>query len=135
MGWNVQPTALVILEDCKVPKSNLIGTLGQGFKIALAGLDGGRLNIASCSLGGAAASLEISKEYIKGRKQFGKPLSENQHLQFKLAQMAIDLEASRLMVRHGAKLITEKAPNYSMYCAMAKKFATDKCFNIVNDAL
>ena len=93
------------------------------------------MNIASCSLGGAAASFDIAKDYIKTRRQFGKPLADNQYLQFQLAKMAIDLEASRLMVRHGAKLITEKAPNYSMYCAMAKKFATDKCFDIVNDAL
>jgi alkylation response protein AidB-like acyl-CoA dehydrogenase len=135
LGWNVQPTAQVILEDCKVPKENLIGSRGQGFKIALSGLDGGRLNIASCSLGGAAASLEAATAYVQSRKQFGKPISHNQHIQFKLAQMATDLEASRLMVRHGARLITEKAPNYTMYCAMAKKFATDKCFDIVNDAL
>jgi len=77
MGWNVQPTRLVILEDCKVPKANLIGKRGQGFKIALNGLDGGRLNIASCSLGGAAKCIDIAKDYIKGRKQFGRPLSEN----------------------------------------------------------
>ena len=80
MGWNVQPTRLVILEDCKVPKANLIGKRGQGFKIALTGLDGGRLNIASCSIGGAAKCLDIATDYIKGRKQFGKPLAENQHL-------------------------------------------------------
>lgn len=135
MGWNVQPTKLVILEDCKVPKANLIGQKGKGFKIALSGLDGGRLNIASCSLGGAAKCLDIATDYIKGRKQFGHPLAANQHLQFKLAQMAIDLESSRLMVRHAARLLTEKAPNYTMYCAMAKKVATDKCFDVVNDAL
>ena len=135
MGWNVQPTRLVILEDCKVPKSNLIGKRGQGFKIALSGLDGGRLNIASCSLGGAAKCLDVATDYIKGRKQFGKPLAENQHLQFKLANMAIELESSRLMVRHAARLLTEKAPNSTMYCAMAKKVATDRCFDVVNDAL
>jgi alkylation response protein AidB-like acyl-CoA dehydrogenase len=135
MGWNVQPTRLVILEDCKVPKANLIGQRGQGFKIALQGLDGGRLNIASCSIGGAAKCLDIAKDYIKGRKQFGRPLADNQHLQFKLAEMAIELESSRLMVRHAARLLTEKQPNYTMYCAMAKKVATDKCFDVVNDAL
>lgn len=80
MGWNVQPTALVIMEDVKVPKENMIGKRGQGFKIALSGLDGGRLNIASCSLGGAAFALETAKDYIKTRKQFGKPLADNQHL-------------------------------------------------------
>ncbi|TNV78618.1 hypothetical protein FGO68_gene784 [Halteria grandinella] len=135
MGWNVQPTRLVILEDCKVPKGNLIGSRGQGFKIALQGLDGGRLNIAACSLGGAARCLDTATDYIKGRKQFGRPLADNQHLQFKLAQMAIELEASRLMVRHAARLLTDKSPNYTMYCAMAKKLATDRCFDIVNDAL
>lgn len=135
MGWNVQPTRLVILEDCKVPKTNMIGKRGQGFKIALSGLDGGRLNIASCSIGGAAKCLDIATDYIKGRKQFGRPLSENQHLQFKLANMAIELESSRLMVRHAAHLLNEKQPNSTMYCAMAKKVATDKCFDVVNDAL
>jgi len=135
MGWNVQPTRMVMFDDVKVPKANMLGAQGQGFKIALTGLDGGRLNIASCSLGGAAASLDIAKDYIKTRKQFGRPLSSNQHLQFKLASMATDLEASRLMVRHGARMFEEKEENYTMYCAMAKKFATDKCFDIVNDAL
>ena len=135
MGWNVQPTRLVILEDCKVPKTNLIGKRGQGFKIALSGLDGGRLNIASCSIGGAAKCLDIATDYIKGRKQFGHPLADNQHLQFKLAGMGIELENSRLMVRHAARLLNDKAPNYTMYCAMAKKVATDRCFDVVNDAL
>ena len=135
LGWNVQPTRVVSFDDVKVPKENLLGKRGQGFKIALQGLDGGRLNIASCSLGGAAACIESTTQYVKQRKQFGQPISNNQHLQFKLAQMATDLEASRLMVRHGARLITEKAPNYTMYCAMAKQFATDKCWFIVNDCL
>jgi alkylation response protein AidB-like acyl-CoA dehydrogenase len=135
LGWNVQPTRVVSFDDVKVPKKNLLGKQGQGFKIALSGLDGGRVNIASCSLGGAAASLAHTTDYIKQRKQFGAPIANNQYLQFKLAQMATDLEASRLMVRHGAKLCGEKAPEYTMYCAMAKKFATDKCFDIVNDCL
>ena len=93
------------------------------------------MNIASCSLGGAAACIESTTDYIKGRKQFGQPIANNQHMQFQLAKMATDLEASRLMVRHGAKLIMANDPNYTMYCAMAKKFATDKCFDIVNDCL
>lgn len=135
MGWNVQPTRVVSFDDVKVPKSNLIGKQGQGFKIALQGLDGGRLNIASCSLGGAATCLEQTTQYIKGRKQFGQPIANNQHLQFKLAMMATDLEASRMMVRHGARMIDEQAENYTMYCAMAKKFATDKCWDITNDCL
>lgn len=135
MGWNVQPTKTVILEDCKVPKENLLGGVGQGFKIAMSGLDGGRVNIASCSLGGAAFCLDTAQNYIKERKQFGKPLAANQHLQFKLADMATDLEASRLMVRNAADMVTEKTNNYTMYAAMAKKFATEKCSGIVNDAL
>ena len=135
LGWNVQPTRVVSFDDVKVPKTNLLGAQGQGFKIALSGLDGGRLNIASCSLGGAAACITSTTDYIKQRKLFGAPISNNQHIQFKLAQMATDLEASRLMVRHGARMITEGEPNYTMYCAMAKKFATDKCFDIVNDCL
>jgi alkylation response protein AidB-like acyl-CoA dehydrogenase len=135
MGWHNDPTRVVIMEDVKVPKDNVLGQRGQGFKIALSGLDGGRLNIASCSLGGASRCLDIATHYIKDRKQFGQPLAANQHLQFKLAQMAIDLEASRLMVRHAANLLTDKAPNYTMYCSMAKKFATDKGFDIANDAL
>ena len=85
LGWNVQPTRVVSFDDVKVPKANLLGKQGQGFKIALSGLDGGRLNIAACSLGGAAASIESTTDYIKGRKQFGKPISANQNMQFKLA--------------------------------------------------
>ena len=135
LGWNVQPTRVVNFDEVKVPKSNLIGQRGQGFKIALQGLDGGRLNIASCSLGGAAVCIDTTTKYIKQRKQFGQSISQNQHIQFKLAHMATELEASRLMVRHGARLITEKAPNYTMYCAMAKQYATDKCWFIVNDCL
>lgn len=102
MGWNCQPTRIVNFDDVVVPKENILGKRGQGFKIAMSGLDGGRLNIASCSLGGAAKSLDLATEYVKQRKQFGQPLSANQHTQFKLATMATDLEASRLMVRHGA---------------------------------
>ena len=126
---------MVLMEDVKVPKANLVGKQGQGFSIALAGLDGGRLNIASCSIGGAAKCLDIAKKYTMTRKQFGQPLSNFQHTQFKLANMATDLEASRLMVRHGARLLSEKSENYTMYCSMAKKFATDKCFDITNHAL
>jgi len=135
MGWNCQPTRIVNFDDVKVPKENILGSRGQGFKIALSGLDGGRLNIASCSLGGAAKCLDLASDYVKQRKQFGAPLAANQHVQFQLAKMATDLEASRLMVRHGANTLLNKDPNATMYCAMAKKFATDKCFDVVNDAL
>ena len=135
MGWNVQPTRAVIFEDWKVPKENLIGKRGQGFKIAMSGLDGGRVNIASCSLGGAAFWMEAATKYIKTRKQFGKPLADFQYLQFKLAQMGTELEASRLMVRNAATMIDQKHPDKTMYCAMAKHFATEKCSDVVNYAL
>jgi alkylation response protein AidB-like acyl-CoA dehydrogenase len=135
MGWNVQPTQMVIFENLRVPKRNIIGKLGQGFKIAMSGLDGGRINIASCSLGGAAFCLETAKEYIKQRKQFGKSLSEFQYLQFKIADMATDLQASRSLTRLAAISIDNKSPDKTVYSAMAKNFATDKCFHIVSDAL
>lgn len=115
MGWNVQPTRAVIFEDCKVPKENLLGNRGDGFKFAMSGLDGGRVNIASCSLGGAAFCLETATQYIKTRKQFGKTLSNFQYLQFKLAQMATDLEASRLMVRNAANLMDQNHKDKTMY--------------------
>ncbi len=111
MGWNVQPTQMVIFEDCIVPQKNLIGNKGDGFKIAMSGLDGGRVNIASCSIGGAAFAFETAKEYMKVRKQFGKSLADFQYLQFRLAEMAIDLQASRLMVRHAARLLDENNEN------------------------
>jgi isobutyryl-CoA dehydrogenase len=135
MGWNVQPTQMVIFDNLKVPKSNVIGKVGEGFKIAMSGLDGGRINIASCSLGGAAYCVEAAKEYIKSRKQFGKQLSEFQHLQFKLADMATILQVSRNIVRNAAISIDNHSPDKTMYAAMAKNFATDKCFNVVSDAL
>lgn len=135
MGWNCQPTRVLNFDDVKVPKANLIGKKGQGFKIAMSGIDGGRLNIASCSLGGAAKCLDLATNYTRERKQFGRRIADNQHIQFTLARMATDLEASRLMVRHGAKMVSEGHALKTMYCAMAKKFATDKCFDIVNHAL
>ena len=135
MGWNVQPTQMVIFEDLKVPKKNLIGKAGEGFKFAMSGLDGGRINIASCSLGGAAYCFEAAKEYIKQRKQFGKPLSDFQYLQFKIAEMATNLQVSRNITRFAATCIDNKSPDKTLYSAMAKTFATEKCFEIVNDAL
>ena len=130
MGWNVQPTQMVIFEDCIVPQKNLIGNKGDGFKIAMSGLDGGRVNIASCSIGGAAFAFETAKEYMKVRKQFGKSLADFQYLQFRLAEMAIDLQASRLMVRHAARLLDENNENKTTAAAMAKSFATNKCFDV-----
>jgi len=135
MGWNSQPTSMVIFEDCRVPQSNLLGKEGEGFKFAMKGLDGGRINIASCSLGGAAFCLQAAQDYIKTRKQFGKTLSEFQHLQFKIADMSTDLVSSRLMVRNAARMMDVDHKEKTMYAAMAKRYATDKCFDIVNNAL
>lgn len=135
MGWNSQPTRAVVFDECVVPKSNLIGDLGIGFKIAMRALDGGRINIASCSLGAAQACIEAAVEHAKVRKQFGTPLSSLQNVQFKLAQMATNLQASRLMVRSAARMIDENHPEKTVHCAMAKKFATDACFDICNEAL
>ncbi len=135
MGWNVQPTQMVLFDNVRVPKTNLVGKRGQGFKIAMIGLDGGRINIASCSLGGAAYCLEAAKEYMKTRKQFGKSLSEFQYLQFKVAEMATDLHVSRLITRQAALAIDANSPNKTTYAAMAKLEATEKCFNIVSGAL
>lgn len=135
LGWNSQPTAAVIFEDCRIPTENLIATEGFGFKIAMQALDGGRINIASCSLGAAQACLELATEYVSDRKQFKKPLIDFQNTQFKLSAMLSDLIASRLMVRQAAHLMDTKSPLSTTYSAMAKKFATDKCFGICNDAL
>lgn len=131
----MQPTAMVIMEDCIVPKRNLIGKKGEGFKIAMKGLDGGRINIASCSLGGAALAFDQAFNYIQDRKQFGKKLSDFQHLQFKLAEMATKLTSSRLMVRSAARLLDDKSELKTVYSAMAKYFATEECFKLVSDAL
>eukprot|EP00051_Salpingoeca_urceolata_P022726 m.376246 g.376246 ORF g.376246 m.376246 type:complete len:426 (-) comp20016_c3_seq1:78-1355(-) len=135
LGWNSQPTRAVIFEDCRVPVENLLGQEGQGFNIAMKGLNGGRVNIASCSLGAAQAALEQTIEYTSAREQFGKPIVANQAVQYKLAEMATDLHASRLIVRAAATAMDNKDPNSPGLCAMAKLSATDKCFDIVNDAL
>jgi len=135
MGWNCQPTRAVIMEDCEVPIENVIGVEGQGFNIAMAGLNGGRINIASTSLGAAQHSLEIAAEHLKVRKQFGRPLSETQHNQFKLAKMATQLVASRSMVRNAARALDSGHPDTVQLCSMAKLFATDSCFEVVNNAL
>lgn len=135
MGWNSQPTAQVIFEDCKVPEENLIGKEGDGFKFAMMGLDGGRLNIAACSLGTAQSAYERAVNYVNEREQFGKKIQEFQALQFKLADMATDLEASRLMLRDAAQKVDENAPDKTKAAAMAKRFVTDACFNVVNEAL
>ncbi|XP_055349304.1 isobutyryl-CoA dehydrogenase, mitochondrial-like [Paramacrobiotus metropolitanus] len=135
VGWNSQPTRALILEDCRVPKANILGREGQGFTIAMNGLNGGRVNIASCSLGGAQASLEAAIDHLKVRKQFGRPLADFQYLQFKVAEMAANLVASRLMVRNAARALQNKDPDAVSLCAMAKLFATDTCFKVINQAL
>jgi len=135
MGWNAQPTAQVNFDDCRVPAANLIGGEGDGFKIAMAGLDGGRINIASCSLGGAGFALDTAKAYLETRHQFGSPLKEFQGLQWRLADMATELDAARLMVRRAAHALDNKHPRATQYCAMAKRFATDGGFEVANQAL
>lgn len=135
MGWNSQPTTAVSFQECAVPVANRLGEEGEGFKIAMKGLDGGRINIASCSLGGAAACLEASKKYLLERTQFGKKLADFEALQFRLADMATDLEASRLMVHSAALKLENQHPAATEACAMAKRFVTDHCFDIVNQAL
>jgi hypothetical protein len=135
LGWHSQPTAAVIFEDARVPAANRLGQEGDGFKIAMQGLDGGRLNIAACSLGAAAAALEASRDYARERKQFGRPIAEFQALQFKLADMKTELEAARLMLHRAAWLLDRKDPEATQHCAMAKRFATDAGFRICNEAL
>ncbi|MDO9616853.1 MAG: isobutyryl-CoA dehydrogenase [Pseudomonas sp.] len=135
MGWRAQPTRTITFEGVRIPAGNRIGPEGQGFVYAMKGLDGGRINIASCSLGAAQAALEQSLRYVEERKQFGKPLSDFQSLQFKLADMLTDLTASRQMVRLAAHKLDHGHSEASLYCAMAKRFATDHCFTLCNEAL
>ena len=135
LGWNSQPTAEVLFDDCRVPAANLIGGEGNGFKIAMQGLDGGRLNIAACSLGAAQSCLDTALAHVKTRKQFGRELASFQALQFRLADMATELEAARLMVRKAATEVDRKLPSATQTAAMAKRFATDAGFEIVNQAL
>lgn len=135
MGWNSQPTAAVIFEDCAVPVANRLGDEGDGFKIAMMGLDGGRLNIGACSLGGARAALAHALSYVKERKQFGKPLAAFQATQFKLADMETDLVSARLLLHRAASALDAKSPEATMLCAMAKRLATDNGFRVCNEAL
>ncbi len=135
LGWNSQPTSMVIFEDCRVPLANRIGEEGEGFKIAMRGLDGGRVNIGACSLGGARACLEAARNYMLERKQFGKRLAEFQALQFKLADMATELDAARLMIHRAALALDRDPPEKTQLCAMAKRFATDVGFTVCNEAL
>src|SRR5919107_2046500 len=135
LGWNTQPTAAVIFENCRVPVANRLGAEGEGFSIAMMGLDGGRLNIGACSLGGARASMEAARAYMLERRQFGQRLADFQALQFKLADMATELEAARLMLRRAASSLDKGDPDATLHCAMAKRLATDSGFHTANEAL
>ncbi len=135
MGWNSQPTAIVNFEDCRIPVANRVGAEGEGFSFAMMGLDGGRLNIAACSLGTAQGALKAALDYANDRKAFGKRLNEQQALQFKLADMATELEAARIMLYQAAWKLDNKTADATRFCAMAKRFVTDTGFNVVNEAL
>lgn len=135
MGWNAQPTRAVIFENCRVPVANRIGPEGIGFKIAMAGLDGGRLNIGACSIGGAQGALDKALAYAQERKAFGSRIADFQALQFKLADMAIELEAARTFLWRAAAALDAKTPDASKLCAMAKRVATDTGFEVANQAL
>ena len=135
MGWRAQPTAIVNFEDCRVPVENRVGPEGEGFKYAMKGLDGGRLNIAACALGGAQDALDRALGYVKERKQFGKRLADFQNTQFVLADMETDLAASRALLHAAARKLDAKAPDATKYCAMAKRFVTDTAFKVADQAL
>ena len=135
MGWNAQPTRMVTFDNVRVPVHALLGQEGQGFQFAMQALDGGRVNIATCSIGTAQQALNTAKTYLADRKQFGKPLASFQALQFKLADMATDLVAARQMVRLAASKLDNEHPETTTYCAMAKRFATDVGFDVCNQAL
>ncbi len=135
MGWNAQPTRAVIFENCRVPVANHLGPEGIGFKIAMAGLDGGRLNIGACSLGGAQGALDRSLAYAKERKAFGSAIADFQALQFKLADMSTELEAARSLLWRAAAALDAKTPDATKLCAMAKRIATDTGFEVANHAL
>lgn len=135
MGWNAQPTRQVIMEGVRIPAASLLGEEGAGFKIAMSGLDGGRLNIGACSLGGAQSSIEKSLAYMAERQAFGKRLADFQALQFRLADMATELEAARTLLWRAASALDGKLPGATSLCAMAKRFATDTGFAVANQAL
>lgn len=135
MGWNSQPTRSISFDNVMIPADHLMGELGEGFKIAMRGIDGGRINIASCSMGAAQAALDAARRYMGERQQFKRKLADFQALQFKLADMVTELVAARQMVRLAACKLDQRAPDATTYCAMAKRFATDVGFNVCNDAL
>lgn len=135
MGWNAQPTAELQFDDCKVPAANILGEEGAGFKYAMMGLDGGRLNIAACSLGAAQSALDKTTRYMQERKAFGKTIASFQALQFRLADMETELQAARTFLRHAAWKLDNGAQDATRFCAMAKRFVTDIGFRVANEAL
>ena len=135
LGWNSQPTRAIAFDGVQVPEAYRLGAEGEGFKIAMRGLDGGRINIAACSLGAAQAALDHSQVYVRERRQFGQPIANFQALQFKLADMATELVAARQMVRLAASKLDRDDADKAVYCAMAKRFATDIGFRVCNEAL
>jgi alkylation response protein AidB-like acyl-CoA dehydrogenase len=135
MGWRAQPTAIVAFDNCKVPVDNRIGPEGEGFKYAMKGLDGGRLNIAACALGGAQDALDRALAYTKERKQFGKRIADFQNTQFVLADMETELSASRALLHQAAQKLDAKTPDATKFCAMAKRFVTDTAFKVADQAL
>ncbi len=135
MGWNAQPTCSVQFDACRIPAANRIGKEGQGFRFAMAGLDGGRLNIAACSLGGAQSALDKAVAYARERRQFGRAIADFQATQFKLADMETELQAARVMLYEAAQRLDSKDPEATRWCAMAKRFVTDTGFRVANDAL
>ena len=135
LGWNSQSTRMIYFDEVVIDESHLLGSEGGGFKIAMKGLDGGRINIATCSVGAAQAALTQTRKYMQEREQFGKPLAAFQALQFKLADMLTETVASRHMVHLAATKLDQQSPDAAVYCAMAKRFATDLCFKVCNEAL
>jgi len=135
MGWNAQPTRMVVFEDAQVPAEALLGETGQGFRFAMSGLDGGRLNIAACSLGGAQRALDIALGYVRERRAFGRAIAEFQATQFRLADMATELEAARGLLWRACGKLDSKAPDATAFCAMAKRFVTDTGFRVADEAL
>jgi alkylation response protein AidB-like acyl-CoA dehydrogenase len=135
MGWNAQPTAQVLFENCRVPRTNLLGKEGEGFKYAMMGLDGGRLNIAACALGAAQSALDKSISYMRERQAFGRSLDQFQALQFRLADMETELQAARVFLRQAAWKLDHADPDATKFCAMAKRFVTDTSFKVANEAL
>lgn len=135
LGWHSQPTSAVMFDGCRVPAANRLGAEGEGFKIAMTGLDGGRINIGACSLGAAAQAHDVAAAYARERHQFGKPLEAFQATQFKLADMATHLEAARLLLHKAAAAVDQGLPEAGALAAMAKRLATDTGFDIVNEAL